>query len=145
MYLKEFCFQVFGISFVALTKFGEKDFRRAGMDPSKYKVDLGHKNVNSHFNFELIQTWIPKEALMSYRHIWFSSVKKKLIVYYSFNGILGILCSLTSRNPPCLKLWVNLRLRLSSWIDLGPFLAVIVSEIIEFSIKSLPTYFYYQS
>lgn len=56
MYLKEFCFQMFGISFVALTKFGEKDFRRAGMDPSKYKVDLGHKNVNSHFNFELIQT-----------------------------------------------------------------------------------------
>lgn len=56
MYLKEFCFQIFGISFVALTKFGEKDFRRAGMDPSKYKVDLGHKNVNSHFSFELIQT-----------------------------------------------------------------------------------------
>lgn len=49
---------MFGISFVALTKFGEKDFRRAGMDPSKYmyKVNLGHKNINSHFNFELIQT-----------------------------------------------------------------------------------------
>lgn len=45
-----------GISFLALTKFGEKDFRRAGMDPSKYKVNLDHKNVNSHFDFELIQT-----------------------------------------------------------------------------------------
>lgn len=31
---------MFGISFLALTKFGEKDFRRAGMDPSKYKVKL---------------------------------------------------------------------------------------------------------
>lgn len=73
---------MFGISFVALTKFGEKDFRRAGMDPSKYKVDLGHKNVNSHFNFELIQTWIPKEVLMSYRHIWFSSLKKNCLLFF---------------------------------------------------------------
>lgn len=46
---------MFGILFVALTKFGEKDFRRAGMDPSKYEVNEV-TNVNSHLNFQIFQT-----------------------------------------------------------------------------------------
>lgn len=45
---------MFGILFLVFIKFGEKDFRRVGMDFSKYKVDLGYKNVNLYFNFELI-------------------------------------------------------------------------------------------
>lgn len=46
---------MFGILFAAPTKFGEENFRRAGMDPSKYEVDQV-TNVNSHLNIQIFHT-----------------------------------------------------------------------------------------
>lgn len=65
---------MFGILFAAPTKFGEENFRRAGMDPSKYEVDQV-TNVNSHLNFQIFHTSMPKGALVILTHL---IIKKKI-------------------------------------------------------------------